>query len=403
MPDARFLTRIVLDNYKSIASCDVSPAQLTILVGSNGAGKSNFIDALRFVSESLRSSLDRALANRGGLANVRRQAVGSPQGFGIRVDCDFGDSRIRYAFAIGATPSGRFELEREDCLVTGNLGGRSEASFSVRNGRVAAASLSHPPTAAPRRLYLADLRRAEAFRPAYEALSGMAFYRLNPDAIRMPCEADAGARLDSDGANTASVLAGLAQRSADFMDRATTYLGYLAPGLVGIGPGAPGPKRMIEFRQRIPGTEGTWNLPAASMSDGALRALGLLVALFQGENSEQSSPRLIGIEEPEAGIHPANAEVLAENLRDAALRTQIIVTSHSAELLDGEGIPDGSIFVALMRQGATRIGPVDRVSLSAVQENLFSAGELLRLDQLQLDPVAPEQSAPQSALFDFMD
>lgn len=403
MPDASFLTRIVLHNYKSIASCDVSPAQLTILVGSNGAGKSNFIDALRFVSESLRSSLDRALASRGGLDHVRRQAGGSPQRFGIRVDCDFADSRVHYAFAIGATPSGRFELEREDCLVTANSGGRSEASFSVRNGRMAAASLDRPPMAAPGCLHLAAVRRTEAFRPAYEALSGMAFYRLNPDAIRTPCVVDPAARLDADGANAPSVLAALEQRSPEFMDRATTYLGYLAPGLVGIGHSALGPMRTIEFRQRIPGTERTRNLPAASISDGALRALGLLVALFQGEDSDQASPRLIGIEEPEACIHPANAEVLAENLLDAALRTQIIVTSHSADLLDGEGILDSSILVALMRQGNTRIGPVDSASLSAIRDNLFSAGELLRLDQLQLDPVTPEQSAPQSALFDFMD
>ena len=46
-PDPRTITRVALRNYKSIAGCDVALAPLTILVGQNGAGKSNFLDALR--------------------------------------------------------------------------------------------------------------------------------------------------------------------------------------------------------------------------------------------------------------------------------------------------------------------------------------------------------------------
>ena len=70
--DRRLLTRIVIRNYKSIAACDVSPAQLTFLVGPNGSGKSNFLDALRFVADSLRFSIDHALRDRygGGPAGV---------------------------------------------------------------------------------------------------------------------------------------------------------------------------------------------------------------------------------------------------------------------------------------------------------------------------------------------
>lgn len=69
--DRRLLTRVVLRNYKSIAACDVSPAQLTFLVGPNGSGKSNFLDALRFVADAVRFSLDHALRDRGGRGTVR--------------------------------------------------------------------------------------------------------------------------------------------------------------------------------------------------------------------------------------------------------------------------------------------------------------------------------------------
>lgn len=74
--DRRFLTRVVLRNYKSIAAADVYPSQVSFLVGPNGAGKSNVLDALRFVAESLRiddGSCDpRARRNQRSPATIQR-------------------------------------------------------------------------------------------------------------------------------------------------------------------------------------------------------------------------------------------------------------------------------------------------------------------------------------------
>ena len=84
--DRRLLHRVVLRNYKSIAACDVSPAQLSFLVGPNGSGKSNFLDALRFVADALRFSIDHALRDRGGINEVRRRSHGHPTHFGIRLE-----------------------------------------------------------------------------------------------------------------------------------------------------------------------------------------------------------------------------------------------------------------------------------------------------------------------------
>lgn len=68
------------------------------------------------------------------------------------------------------------------------------------------------------------------------------------------------------------------------------------------------------------------------MSDGTLRALGILAALFQG--NPDYAPTLIGIEEPETALHPAASSALREALNRASQETQIIVTSHSPDLLD---------------------------------------------------------------------
>jgi len=116
--DRRLLTRVVLRNYKSIAACDVSPAQLTFLVGPNGSGKSNFLDALRFVADAVRFSLDHALRDRGGIGEVRRRSGGHPNHFGIRIDLGLAESSVSYAFTVGAKQRGGYEVQHEQCRVS---------------------------------------------------------------------------------------------------------------------------------------------------------------------------------------------------------------------------------------------------------------------------------------------
>lgn len=70
------------------------------------------------------------------------------------------------------------------------------------------------------------------------------------------------------------------------------------------------------------------------MSDGTLRALGVLVSLFQYSNGGGAPVRLVGIEEPETALHPAVAGLLLDALKEASGRIQAIVTSHSPDLLD---------------------------------------------------------------------
>jgi predicted ATPase len=128
------------------------------------------------------------------------------------------------------------------------------------------------------------------------------------------------------------------------------------------------------------------------MSDGTLRAFGVLIALFQSSNSQAHRVPLVGIEEPEIALHPAAAGVLRDSLRDASRKTQVIVTSHSPDLLDDREIPDEWIMPVVAEQGVTTIGPLDEAGRCAIKERLYTAGELLRLDQLR-----PEISTAQNA------
>jgi len=84
----------------------------------------------------------------------------------------------------------------------------------------------------------------------------------------------------------------------------------------------------------------------------------------------------------------------------ASERTQVIVTSHSPDLLDGTDLDANAFLAVVSEAGATRIGPLDDASRDAMRSHLFSAGELLRMNQLAPDAdVLNEQGKRQQNLF----
>ncbi len=398
MNDRRLLTRIALRNYKSIGACDIRPAQLSFLVGPNGSGKSNFLDALRFVADSLGYSIDHALRDRGGIGEVRRRSGGHPTHFGIRLEFNLAEWHGHYSFTVAAKPKMGYEVQSEECLVV-RPGGHESHYYRVETGRVRRSTISPPPVAAADRLYLVTVSGLDAFRAVYDALSMTGFYNLNPDAIRDLQLPDPGLLLERDGGNLASVLFNLAAQSPHHKQRIEAYLGKVVPGIVSVDRRQLGPRETLEFRQEVRGAQHPWHFSAANMSDGTLRALGVLVALFQGFAADGTDPRLVGIEEPEVALHPAAAGVLVDSIRDAAEHAQIFVTSHSPDLLDNDEISADSIVAVVLEHGETRIGPLDEVGRSALRERLYTAGELLRMNQLDPDPKASRLTSKQINLF----
>ena len=384
--DSRTITRVILRNYKSIAACDIKLAPLTILVGPNGAGKSNFLDSLSFTARALRFSLDHALRERGGINEVRRRSRGHPNHFGISLDLRLPLAKGRYAFEIGARPKGRYVVRREECAVQfGDSQGTS--FFRIEHGRFQQSSISHPPPVGRSdRLYLLAVSGYRAFRPVYEALAGMGFYNLNPEQIRELQSPDPGDLLDRDGSNIASVLNAMKSRSPANVERVNQYLSKIVPGIVDVASKTLGPKLTLEFRQQVRGDSHPWRFLASNVSDGTLRALGVLVTLFQGVDIESGNAKLVGIEEPEGALHPAAAGVLTDVLHEASERVQVIVTSHSADLLDRETIPMESLLAVVAEYGVTKVAGLDDAGRTALRERLFTAGELLRMDQLAPDP-----------------
>lgn len=391
-----FLTRVVLRNFKSIAQCDVRLASLTYLVGANGSGKSNFLDALHLVREALVSSLDNALNERGGLSEVRRRSSGHPTHFGIRLEFRLRDGRSgHYAFNVGALSGGSYEVQAEECVVSGV--GRGPF-YKLERGQLKASSEASFPAVTPDRLALVSASGLAVFRPVYDALTSMGFYNLNPKLIRELQKPQDGRLLKPAGENLAGVIGHLERTAPDALELVEQYLQTVVPSVHGVERKQIGPMESLEFRQDVIGAKHPWRFQAQNMSDGTLRALGVLTALFQ--SNADHTPTLVGIEEPETALHPAAASALREALQRASKQTQVIVTSHSPDLLDDGQLSPDSLLAVVSDAGETKIAPIDEGSRTALRDELFSAGELLRMNQLSPDPkVLAAQAARQAELF----
>jgi len=384
----RRLRRVIVKNYKSIAVTSVDLEAFTVLVGANGSGKSNFVDALRFVSDCLNTSISLALQNRGGINAVRRHSRGHPTHFGIRLVIELERQGFAdYSFEIAARQQGRFEVKGERCIVQTALF-REEAKYQVQDGKFTQELPGIRPKIETDRLALSVVSAVEEFRPVYDFLTSMRFYALAPDQIRQLQEPDAGEVLNRYGSNAAAVLREIQKRKPDSYERLCHLLSKVVPGTRRAEYLSLGQKETLRFKQDV-GDKDPWNFNALNMSDGTLRVLGILLAVYQA-----SAATFIAIEEPEATIHPAALDVIIDILKDGTARSQILVTTHSPDVLDNRKIQDSELRLVTSQKGRTIIAPLAEVTRKVIRDRLYSAGELLRMEELRPDESVTQAQQP---------
>jgi type I restriction enzyme M protein len=108
------------------------------------------------------------------------------------------------------------------------------------------------------------------------------------------------------------------------------------------------------------------------MSDGTLRLFGLLLALLQPARAT-----LIAVEEPEVSIHVAALEALVGVMRSESSSGQIVLTTHSADLLDFVDVAE--LRLVRSEDGKTVVSGLAEYSKKAIRDELFSLGELHRI------------------------
>ena len=376
------LRRLLLKGFRSLPFEEVEFDNPTFLVGQNGSGKSNFVDAFAFLSEAMASPLQAVLDRRGGLAAVgtvrrRRTTEGRPANLGLRVemkDLDEKTRRASYAFELRALKDYGFEVEREQCVVRRQDGSCRWFDRSREKFHSSAKFLS--PALEANALALPLVGGSAQFRAVLRFLMEMRVYRIEPVLLREMQDPDGGVRLRSDGGNVASVLREIKRKSPDDWARVVELLECIVPKTVGVQPKKHGNKLTLEFTQKWTDSKRV-KFEAFNMSDGTLRALGILAAVFQ-----QPAPSVLVVEEPESTMHPGALGSILDVLRHAGRFMQVVVTTHSPDILDAKWIKERHLKIVSWEKGATHIDPVSEATCAALGEHLMGAGELLRSNAL---------------------
>lgn len=372
--DQATVTSVDATNFRAFREIELRPGRLTALVGANAAGKSSVIDLFRFISEAVTLSLYTALERRGGLRAVRHTAPGGrPRNVAVDIDLDYGEGfGGRYGFRVDAKAGKTYIVGEEACRTW--QGTEDIADLLVRKGRISRApqlfELAKSPEIDETTLTLPVYGGLPGLVPILDSLRELRAYSINPDRLRELQDPDEGLRLDFDGKNSASVLRHLEPENREEL---IEMLAHVVPGVVDVRTVGRGNKLTLEFAQQT--ERGRNRFEALQMSDGTLRLLGLLLALYQ-----RDVPRFMAVEEPEATIHVAALQALMEVFRARSEDTQILLTTHSAEVLDSVDI--GDVYLVEPQDGYSRLAPVSERSLTAVRRALFSPGELLRSGEL---------------------
>ena len=376
------IKQLVLKRFRSIPSERITFDNPTIFVGRNGSGKSNLVSAFSFLAEAMASPLQAVFDKAGGISAVRNRSSGRsyPPKLGLRADFGRMNGRVAsgfYAFEVRALPNYGFSVVREQCSVAFERGARSwfdrvGTKFTSNVGGM-------KPSLDPASLSLPLVGGEVKFAPVLRTLAAMRVYSIEPGKLREMQEPDSGTSLKSDGGNVTSVLKEIERQSKDDFQRIADILATIVPNTKRVQVKKHGKNLSLEFTQEWGETK-RLKFEGFSMSDGTLRAIGLLAAVFQ-----RPVPSLIAIEEPEATIHPGALESVLDLLRHASKHMQVVVTTHSPELLDAKWIEDRHLRIVEWTEGATRVAPVSDSTREALQDHLMGAGELLRSNAL--DPV----------------
>lgn len=361
----RRIESIKVRNYRSLADVEVHLEDLTVLVGENGSGKSNLVDVLRFVRDALTKGLDAAVNERGGIRQLLYTGANS------------NEIEIALVMAIdGQTATYEIILELiepSDYLIHSEQLGFGRYRYTTRQGKVVTSSWDFQPNLELlKHKLLLPLISSNEIEAIYEFFSKMQFYDIQPDYLRQPQKIAISYPLADDGSNLLAVLQGIVQANAYEAEIVSTALSRIVPSIQGEKPfriHEVGGYLLLELQHE----HGLFNL--AQESDGTVRALAVLTALYQ-----KPYLPLISIEEIEILLYPRVMTMLSELLAEAALRHQVLITSHSADLLSH--FPPESLRIVELVDGESKIAAVRKANLQAIEKKLFSTGDLLRIGAL---------------------
>ncbi len=392
------LQKLTLRNFRSIRNETVTFTNPLIIVGRNGSGKSNFVNALAFLSDCMINPLQSVIEQWGGLDRICHRHTSGDIGFRAEIELDrnapfFGS----YAVTLRVTPDRNLVVAREQCRLVSETGtfwfDRIETDFTTNIPGI-------QPAIDTQSLLMPILGGVQILYQLYQFLRSLSVYEIKSGLIGGIQEQSSSPYLKADGSNSNSVLLRLSKRDNGFVkpalgsiSRVRDLLQSIVPGITPIVPEFVRGQSVLFIEQDWPNTKAVFE--AGAMSSGTLYALGLIIAALQ-----QPAPSLIAIEEPELNIHPGALEAIADIINIAAERTQVVITTHSPDLLDTKWIKPENLRVIEWNNGETHISELGEAPVKVLQQHLMGAGELMRANALDAAPRSSREAEDFGSLFD---
>ena len=375
------ITHVTAHNWRNFKNLDFAVADRLLIVGPNAAGKSNLLDLFRFLGDISRKGggLAAALEARGGLSRARCLfARNNHKGeLAIMVDLRDGEDEWRYELAIKGKKGGHNHpiVVRE--IVT-------------RNG---SELLSRPDANDDRdpdqltQTHLEQISANREFRPIAEYFAKVNYFHLVPQMIRYPQAGGASPRVFGSSMIADMNATPVRTRQAWFR-RIERALQSAVPGFETLRlevDKAGQPHLIAGYRnwRRNPSEQNE-----TDFSDGTLRLIGLLWTII----SSPANGGVLLLEEPDLSLNAAVVQTLASLLAMAQRGTsmQVILSTHSPELLDDEGIRPGEVLVLQVTSDATVANQLSEIAeveaqisadlpLSEVVAELINPGDLTGL------------------------
>jgi len=327
------LKRITIAGYKSIRDQTIELGPLNVLIGANGAGKSNFIGAFRLLNEIVERNLQLSVAQAGGAERLLHFGTKVTEGIVLRLDFP----RNSYACRLVPTLNDRLVFQVETIEGQG-LGHDRPFSTSIGSG--------HEETKIHREIE----GGGKIARYVLAALKSWKIYHFHDTSssakVKQTGDLADNRALRPDGGNLAAFLYRLERGEPAQFRAIEETLRMAAPffGRFNLHPDQLNPRQIrLEWQEKGSDTY----FDAHALSDGTLRFLCLATLLLQ-----PTLPTTILVDEPELGLHPYAITLLADLFRAASTRTQLVVSTQSVTLVN-QLLPEEVIVVD--RQGVESV------------------------------------------------